>query len=258
MEVINSIKKWQEIRKNINGQTIGFVATMGALHLGHGSLVSICRQENDVTVASIFINPTQFNQQQDFVNYPKNLAKDIEYFASIGVDYCITPRENDVYPEGFLYKIQEEKHANLMEGELRPGHFSGMLTVVIKLLNLVQPHNAYFGEKDYQQYLLIKNMVADFFMPINIKACPIVREKSGLALSSRNTRLTPEGLELANKFAQIFQQNIELSQIKKQLLALGITVEYLQTYQQRKFIAVSIDGVRLIDNRPLLSSSNHD
>jgi pantoate--beta-alanine ligase len=139
-----------------------------------------------------------------------------------------------------------------MEGKHRPGHFTGVLTIVMKLLNLVRPQRAYFGEKDYQQYLLIRNMVAAFFMPVEIKACPTVREESGLAYSSRNNRLTASQRQDAEKFARIFQQNKTCEQLIEELESQGLTVEYIEEFAERRFAAVVIGDIRLIDNHALI------
>lgn len=163
MQVFHDLHEWISVREDLSPHmSIGFVPTMGNLHAGHRSLVTFSKQENDYTIASIFINPTQFNQPEDFTNYPRTLAADLELLEQAGVDFCILPSEQAMYADSYRYQLQETQLCQRMEGKQRPGHFNGVLTVVMKLLNLARPHRAYFGEKDYQQYLLIRDMVAAF------------------------------------------------------------------------------------------------
>ena len=252
MQTVHSIQQLRQIQENITpSHTIGFVATMGALHAGHASLIEQSKKENDLTFVSIFVNPTQFNQDADFTNYPITIKEDQHYLEALNVDFCFLPNQQTIYPDTYRFKIDENKESARMEGEHRPGHFNGVLTVVMKLLHLIKPTRAYFGEKDYQQYLLIRDMAHAFFMDIEIKACPIVREKSGLALSSRNVRLSASERQLANNFARIFHQAIPLAEIQSQLKLLPLTVEYIEEHEKRRLIAVQIGAVRLIDNYSL-------
>lgn len=249
MHVYNNLDEWRRVRATLPATlTIGFVPTMGNLHLGHASLFTASKQENDCTIASIFVNPTQFNQAADFTHYPRTLDADLELLASTGVDYCILPDEPSIYTDGYRYHIEENLIGLKMEGQKRPGHFTGVLTVVMKLLNLAKPHRAYFGEKDYQQLQLIRDMTTAFFMDIEIKGCPTVREECGLAYSSRNGRLNPTQRQLASKFAQIFHQNKSCEQIIEELNAIGVLVDYIEEHDERRFAAVKIGDVRLIDN----------
>jgi pantoate--beta-alanine ligase len=230
---------------------LGIAPTMGNLHAGHKSLFVRSKKENEYTATTLFVNPTQFNKADDFTYYPRTLEADIELMNDAGVDFCILPTEQEMYADGYKYQIHENELCKLMEGTHRPGHFNGVLTVVMKLLQLVKPTIAYFGEKDYQQYLLIKGMVEAFFMGIEIKSCPTVREASGLAYSSRNNRLTKEQKTLAEEFAHIFHQNQSPAVITETLKAKGVEVEYIEDYQNRRFAAVLIGGIRLIDNYSL-------
>lgn len=249
MKIFDDINEWKNFRSHLSPDfTLGFVPTMGNLHAGHASLLSKSIHENNTTVSSLFINPTQFNRNEDFQHYPRTLEADLQYMEQIGVDYCILPNETAIYPDQYHYQVHETNLTRIMEGTHRPGHFTGVLTVVMKLLNLVRPTNAYFGEKDYQQYLLIKEMVQAFFMPIEIKSCPIIREDSGLACSSRNNRLSNEQKIKAKQFAKIFHQNKPCEMIRAELEKIGITVEYIEEFLNRRFIAVSIGDIRLIDN----------
>ena len=162
MQVWETVPEWSERRRALNGREIGFVPTMGALHRGHASLVERCRMENEVTVVSIFVNPAQFNDPQDLERYPRNLDDDLALLESLGVDEVLSPRAKDLYPCGYRFRIEEEGLTRLMEGVCRPGFFQGVMTVVLKLLNLVRPSRAYFGEKDYQQLRVIKEMTESF------------------------------------------------------------------------------------------------
>lgn len=249
MQIISNLDEWVSLRNSLpQDLTLGFVPTMGNLHAGHASLFLTSSKENNYTVSSLFINPTQFNKAEDLINYPRTLEADIELMDNSGVDFCILPRKEDIYADGYNYQIQEHQLCQLMEGKHRPGHFNGVLTVVMKLLNLTRPDNAYFGEKDYQQYLLIQGMVKALFMNVTIKPCPTIREEGGLAYSSRNNRLDQEQRVRAKQFAKIFHQNKPCAMIIKELTASGITVEYIEEYQNRRFAAVLIGDIRLIDN----------
>jgi pantoate--beta-alanine ligase len=179
-------------RLRVEKRRIGFVPTMGALHEGHLSLVRAARRECEVVVVSIFVNPTQFAPGEDYERYPRPLGSDIAACRREGVDYVFHPRVSDMYPQGAETTVVQGFLPNRLCGLSRPGHFSGVMTVVAKLFNIVKPHLAYFGQKDYQQAQIIKRMVADLNMDVRIKVLPIVREADGLAMSSRNRYLSPE------------------------------------------------------------------
>ncbi len=229
----------------------GFVPTMGALHNGHISLIQASQKQNPYTLVSIFLNPTQFNNPQDFQQYPVNLEEDLKILEELEVDAVFLPQVEDMYPDGYHYKITEDNLSRDLCGKTRLGHFDGVLTVVMKLLQIVRPNRAYFGEKDYQQLKLVKDMVQAFFMDVEIVACPTVRSSEGLALSSRNKRLSPEGIEKAQYFAQQLRSVTSLTDLEKQLNAIDISVDYLEEHLGRRFAAVHIENVRLIDNVPL-------
>lgn len=247
-KLVTSIPEWQNIRSTFHQKTVGFVPTMGALHQGHLTLLEKSKSENDITVCSIFVNPTQFNNREDLEKYPRNLESDLKMISALDVDYLLSPNYGDIYPDNFKYKVTENDFSKNLCGKFRPGHFDGVLTVVIKLLNLVKATRAYFGEKDYQQLQLIKGMVDAFFMDVQIIPVATVRETSGLAMSSRNSRLSPEGVKKAEIFAKTLSQSKELSEVRKNLEKENIEIEYLETFYNRNFAAVHIDGVRLIDN----------
>lgn len=250
MKVFNNLAEWQQFRKELPSDvSLGFVPTMGNLHVGHASLMNRSKQENNFTAASIFVNPTQFNQASDFTHYPRTLDQDLEILNQCAVDFCLLPDEKQIYADEFQFQIHDKSQPSKMEAKHRPGHFTGVLTIVMKLLMLVNPTRAYFGEKDYQQYQLIRDMVSAFFINIEVKACPTIREISGLAYSSRNNRLNAEQRSRAETFARAFHQSsLSLEQINAALEELGFDVEYLEEHENRRFIAINIDNIRLIDN----------
>ncbi|MDQ3393347.1 MAG: pantoate--beta-alanine ligase [Bacteroidota bacterium] len=256
-------------------QSIGFVPTMGALHLGHISLIKASKAQCDITVCSIYVNPTQFNNESDLVNYPKVLDKDIEFLKNEGCDILFVPSDGVMYQQKPGLFLNFGRLENIMEGNFREGHFNGVGLIVAKLLNIIQPTNAYFGQKDLQQFLIIKQLVKDFSFDVNLYCMPIVREPDGLAMSSRNLRLSIEdrkdaiGLYGALKKAQAFlleYKNVpRAKEIIKRMLADNevIKLEYfeildsntlnqvvnLDEHQQVSlFIAGYLGEIRLIDN----------
>jgi pantoate--beta-alanine ligase len=250
-KIISSIAEWKKLKKQFaHDISIGFVPTMGHLHQGHLSLCKRSGSDNQLTVVSIYVNPTQFNQAQDLQNYPRTLEQDIDLLKATGkVDYCLVLDDSEIYADDYLYRMSEQSLSLRMEGEFRPGHFTGMLSVVLKLLCGVAPNKAYFGEKDYQQYLLIKGMQEAYFLDCDIIVCPTIREASGLACSSRNSRLSSAEKVLAEQFACIFlQKDKSIEQIQVELNALEIKMDYCVEYAGRRFIAAFIGSIRLIDN----------
>ncbi|MCI9617012.1 MAG: pantoate--beta-alanine ligase [Eubacterium sp.] len=208
-EVRNLVKEWKK-----NGESVGFVPTMGYLHEGHGSLITKARENNDKVVVSIFVNPLQFGPSEDLESYPRDLEKDSKFCESLGADLIFHPEPEEMYHDDFSSYVDMSVLTEELCGLSRPVHFRGVCTVVSKLFNIVQPDNAYFGEKDAQQLAIIKHMVQDLNMDVNVVGCPIVREKDGLAKSSRNTYLSPE----ERKAALILSKTIELG---KKLIADG-------------------------------------
>lgn len=235
----------------LHGQKIGFVPTMGALHKGHLSLIRTAKENSDIVIVSIFVNPTQFNSLQDFINYPNTLRADFELLKEEGVNIAFTPDSADMYTDGQKFFVSETSHHEELCGKTRPGHFNGVLTVMMKLIQLTQADKVFMGEKDYQQLHLIQEMTKAFFLPTEIVGCPTVRDAGGLALSSRNKRLSPDGIEKAHLFAKTLKQNETLDKIAKKLEENNIRVDYLEEKYGRRFAAVFIDDVRLIDNVPL-------
>jgi pantoate--beta-alanine ligase len=230
------------------GSTIGFVPTMGALHAGHLALIERARAENDLVVVSIFVNPTQYDDPEDLANYPRPLERDLELAERAGADHAFLPNYDDLYPDEYRYRISENRSSRELEGAFREGHFDGVLTVVLKLFNIVQPARAYFGEKDWQQLELVRGMVRALFLDIEIVACPTVREPDGLALSSRNARLTAEERRRAPELYRTLSSGLPLEDMRRTLRALGFTVDYVARRDDRVLGAVRLGSVRLIDN----------
>lgn len=251
MKVIQSIGAWRSIRRTLSG-SIGFVPTMGAIHAGHTSLMARSVAENNLTVASIYINPTQFDNSDDLAKYPQTLAEDLAACEAVGVDYVITPTCDEIYADGFRYQVDETQFSRELCGAHRAGHFTGVLTVVMKLLNIVKAQRAYFGEKDYQQFLLIRDMVDAFFMDVEIIACATVRERDGLALSSRNALLSCDARKRAAKLNKLLRSPYPDEEIARKMTCLGFDVDYITTTLGRRFVAASLNAgerpVRLIDN----------
>ena len=209
MKIVNSIKELKAYlaEEKRNNKQVGFVPTMGALHDGHLSLVKCCVENNDVCVVSIFVNPTQFNDKHDLETYPRTLEKDCSLLEPVGCDYVFAPSVEEMYPEPDTRMFDFGLVSAVMEGARRPGHFNGVAQIVSKLFYAVEPDNAYFGEKDFQQIAVIRAMVEQLNIPVNIVACPILREEDGLAMSSRNVRLTPEQRQKAPLIARTLKES---------------------------------------------------
>lgn len=248
MKVLHTIQELQaelSMQKAV-GKKIGLVPTMGALHAGHASLVERSVSDNDVTVVSIFVNPTQFNDKNDLVKYPRTLKADCQLLQSVGASVVFAPSVEEIYPEPDRRSFSYAPLDTVMEGVFRPGHFNGVCQIVSKLFNMVQPHCAYFGEKDFQQLAIIREMVRQMEYPIEIIGCPIVREVDGLALSSRNTRLSAE--------ERITALNISRILFESQTFARTHTLTETKAFVEEGIAAV--DGLRLeyyevVDDRSL-------
>jgi pantoate--beta-alanine ligase len=210
MKVVNSVVELKAVLAQVRNEnkTIGLVPTMGALHEGHGSLVKRCVAENDYTVVSVFVNPTQFNDKNDLNNYPRTLDADCEMLQSIGADLVFAPTVEEVYPEPDTRSFSYPPIDSVMEGAKRPGHFNGVCQIVSKLFYMVKPDTAYFGEKDFQQIAVIRAMVKDLNIKVDLRPCPIVREESGLAMSSRNTLLTPAERQVATNISRCLFESV--------------------------------------------------
>lgn len=262
-------------RHRLQGETVGFVPTMGALHRGHLDLVAKAKSENTLTICSIFVNPTQFNNPEDLVNYPRTLEADCRLLESVGCDAVFIPSVEEMYPSPPDLRLHFGTLETVMEGAFRPGHFNGVGLVVSKLFNLVQPDQAYFGQKDLQQTAVIKSLVRNLGFPITLRICPTVRETDGLAMSSRNARLTPAERLLAPAIYRILVECREkllsgasvpeaLDSAKARLGEIPeFTTEYLELVEASSLsslsllettgnnalcVAVFLGKVRLIDN----------
>ncbi len=246
LQTVDSYRSWRT--ENVGTSTLGFIPTMGGLHAGHLDLVKRALRENDCVAVSIFLNRTQFNKQEDFDKYPAVFEEDLRALEALGVHAIFAPSYEDMYPDDYRYKISESELSTELEGEHRPGHFDGVLTVVMKLLMVGDATRAYFGEKDWQQLELVKGLVDSFFLPVKIVSCPTVREESGLAMSSRNRRLSPEGLQQAAVFNQILNTAEDEASAMASLSAAGFETEYVADRGDRRLGAVVLEGVRLIDN----------
>ncbi len=245
--IVSDPAAWRKQRAALEG-TLGFVPTMGNLHEGHMALVRRARAENDHVLVSIFVNPTQFNQRADYDAYLRTLENDVALLGREGVEFVFAPDEKSMYPDNYEMQVNETVLSQQLEGKFRPGHFQGMLTVVLKLLNIAGATRVYFGEKDYQQLMLVKKMAEAFFLPVEVVAVPTVREDSGLALSSRNGRLTPAQHEKAVLLSQLLQSAAANDAVAQKLDAAGFKTEYVATEWGRRLVAAWLGDVRLIDN----------
>lgn len=276
MQVIETIAELRALRQQFSG-AVGFVPTMGYLHQGHLALVKRARTENSTVVVSIYVNPAQFGLREDFAGYPRELNRDLELLHTEKADVIFIPSDAEMYEPGFSSWIDVENVTERLEGPSRPGHFRGVATIVAKLFNLVQPSRAYFGQKDAQQAVVVKRMVADLDMGIEIVVVPTVRESDGLAMSSRNVHLSPEGrraatvlfkaLTLARQLGRGGEKDAE--EIRRQITSLiqkeplaridYVSIADARTLEELSFIdrpalaslAVTIGKTRLIDNMPL-------
>ncbi len=213
LRTVGELRQAMESHRNA-GQTIGLVPTMGALHAGHLSLMERSCRDNDITVASIFVNPTQFNNATDLKTYPRTEENDCALLEKAGVDYAFVPSVEEIYPEPDTRVFDLGEVAEVMEGAMRPGHFNGVAQIVSRLFSYVNPTRAYFGEKDFQQIAVIRRMAQLEGFDFEIIACPIVREADGLALSSRNVRLTPEQRQIAPAIHRTLARSLDLARDK--------------------------------------------
>lgn len=276
MRVFHLIRDLQKYLKELrqSQKTIGFVPTMGALHQGHLSLITQAKQENDLVVCSIYVNPTQFNNAEDLAKYPRIIEADKQLLEQIDCDVLFVPSDAEMYPKPTTLKFNFGALENVMEGKFRSGHFNGVATVVSKLFHCVMPDKAYFGQKDLQQCLIVRRLVEDLSFPLELVICPTVRESNGLAMSSRNKRLSQEEQNIAThlyKALQLakthLQNNNPIEQVKTAVSDYlqnisAISLEYfeiadgenLQAVNQPSYrplalcIAAFVGGVRLIDN----------
>lgn len=253
MQVITTIAEMQELAESTKrqGGTVGCVPTMGSLHNGHGSLVAASSQKHAVTVTSVFVNPTQFGPNEDYDSYPRDLEGDIQKIRAHGGTHVFAPSVAEMYPEGFTTSIRVGGVTEVLEGARRPGHFDGVATVVCKLLEAMRPNEAFFGQKDYQQTLVVKRMVRDLFLPVKITVMPTVREDDGLAMSSRNAYLSAD----ERKKATILHQALSAA---KQLVAdtddtiSRQAVEHAMTHTLKQVPELVLDYAVAVDADTLL------
>jgi pantoate--beta-alanine ligase len=248
MKIFDSVVHWQAFRETLEARPLGFVPTMGALHPGHLSLVRASKQQNVLSVVSVFVNPTQFDDKKDFEKYPVDLGSDLQRLEAAGVDCVLMPDAAQIYTDGYRFKVTESDFSRRLCGAHRPGHFDGVLTVVMRLLNLVRPDNAYFGEKDYQQLHLIRDMVSAFFMPVNVVACATVREADGLAMSSRNKLLDARQRAQAPALYAALKNSRTADEARRELAGQGFEVDYVEDIKNRRLAAARLGSTRLIDN----------
>lgn len=273
MKIIEKIIDMKGMRQQVKG-TVGFIPTMGYLHEGHMSLVKQARDETSLVVVSIFVNPTQFGPKEDYKNYPRDTERDLTMLEREGTDVVFVPSAEEMYPPGFNSWVDVEQVTAMLEGAARPGHFRGVTTVVAKLFNIVQPTRAYFGQKDAQQAFVIKKMVADLDMNLEVVVAPTVREPDGLAMSSRNTYLNPQERQAASVLYQALclaeklwsQGEKDTDKIRREIIALIqkqplANIDYISIADARTLgelstvkppalvsLAVKIGRTRLIDN----------
>ncbi|HEY8400553.1 MAG TPA: pantoate--beta-alanine ligase [Cytophagaceae bacterium] len=281
MKIFHKAAELKNYLKDVRNSSvsIGFVPTMGALHQGHVSLFEAAKRENEVTVGSIFVNPLQFNNATDLEKYPRKINDDIRVLESTGCDVVFIPENEEMYPAAPVTTMSFGALETVMEGKFRPGHFSGVGIVVSKLFNIVQPHKAYFGQKDLQQFLIIKQMVRDLSFPLQLVCCPTLREEDGLAMSSRNLRIPPEKRPIASEIYKslliardaLKSESVEnvKTRVKNYMagfpdleleyfeIADGETLLPIENISNQKNIALCIaaylSGIRLIDNILLIS-----
>jgi pantoate--beta-alanine ligase len=262
MEIINRKQRMSLLARKLRreNKTVGLVPTMGALHEGHLSLVREARQSCDIVVVSIFVNPTQFNDKKDLEKYPRDLTADAALLANEQVDYIFAPDDKEIYPEGFSTFVYVENLTESLEGASRPGHFRGVATVVTILLNTIRPDFAYFGQKDAQQSVIIKRLARDLGFDTEIVVLPIIREENGLAMSSRNSRLSDDERQKASiiykalREAKIAARNGErntasLAEIVRRILE---TEPLAQTEYVALVDAETLESIEKIDDRPVL------
>lgn len=253
MKIVHTIKELQKelSQQKAAGKTIGLVPTMGALHAGHASLVERSVRQDDITVVSIFVNPTQFNDKNDLEKYPRTFDDDSRLLQTCGASYIFAPSIAEMYPQPDTRQFSYPPLDTVMEGAFRPGHFNGVCQIVSKLFDAVQPHRAYFGEKDFQQLAIIRAMVKQMNYSLEIVACPIVRESDGLALSSRNTRLSAEERKNALKISQTL--------FESRIFAAGHTVAETQLFVEES-IAVApglqLEYFQIVDGNTLQPIEN--
>jgi pantoate--beta-alanine ligase len=277
MEIFKQIAPLKAFLKDLRlqGKSIGMVPTMGALHLGHLSLIKASQQQNQITVCTVFVNPTQFNNANDLLKYPRTLGKDTEMLKEVRCDVLFCPEIAEVYPIPSSIQLDFGRLDKIMEGQFRPGHFSGVGIVVSKLFHIIDPDHAYFGQKDWQQFAILRQLVEELDFNVQIHSIPTLRESDGLALSSRNLRLNPNERQYANVFYRALMAakaslatGVKIAEVKKSVKKLveeqpGVTLEYFEVADSKNLSSIeNVEGadrpimciagyvgeIRLIDN----------
>ncbi len=252
MRVVETVAELIEQRRIRGDGATGFVPTLGALHEGHLSLLRRARTENAHAWASIFVNPAQFDDAGDLERYPRTTEQDLAMLRDAGCDLAFLPRAEEIYRDGYRYRVTEDELSLQLEGAARPGHFDGVLTVVLKLLLLARPERAYFGEKDFQQLQLVEGLAHAFFLDTRIVRCPTVREPDGLATSSRNRLLSPAERARAPALHRVLAASLAERRppaaAAESLAGAGFEVDYVADRDGRRLAAVRLGRVRLIDN----------
>lgn len=248
MHYLESIAECRAWRQAQPAGPLGFVPTMGALHDGHLGLVQQSLATCERTLVSIFVNPAQFDDPNDLEKYPQTLASDLATLREAGADAVFLPRAEALYPDGYRVRVSETEISKLLCGTHRPGHFDGVLTVVLKLFNIVMPSAAFFGEKDYQQLKLVRQLVHAMHLPIDIVAVPTMREADGLAMSSRNARLSDRARAKVPLLHELLVSDHDCPTVRRKLEKAGFVVDYVEEHWGRRLAAVHLEGIRLIDN----------
>ena len=252
--VLKTVSEMQLWQKSNGAKSVGFIPTMGALHEGHLSLLQKSNQNNELTVLSIFVNPTQFNKPDDLEKYPRTWDADLKLAAASGTTAIFYPSFQEMYPDNYAFSVNENDFSRLLCGASRAGHFQGVLTVVLKLINIIRPNRVYMGEKDFQQFELIKQMAKALFLPAEILSCPTIRNSDGLALSSRNARLSAENLKKASLIYKAIISATTAHAARAALESSGFKIDYLVDIESRRYVAAYLPAangtgeVRLIDN----------
>jgi pantoate--beta-alanine ligase len=254
MRVVNTITEIREALGPLRTGAIGLVPTMGALHEGHVALLRAAREENETVVMSLFVNPAQFADGADLARYPRDEERDVALARDEGVDLVFAPSAEEMYPEGFQTWVEVTELGSILEGEFRPGHFRGVATVVLKLLSVTRPDRAYFGQKDAQQVEVIRRMIRDLALEVELRVVPIVRDADGLALSSRNALLSPEDRARALALSRALALRKRDAALEELRASNGLAIDYVEVadFDPRVLAgAVRVGSTRLIDNVPL-------
>ncbi len=247
VKVIRTIDEARSLASERNG-TLGIIPSLGNFHLGHQSLFKKSVEQNDLTMVCNVLTPIIFNDLANFTAYPRTPEKDLVRVAETGADILFIPSTEELFLNPFNYSVVETEFSNTLEGKNRPAHFDGVLTVILKLLLMLKPDNLYLGEKDFQQLELIRGMCQAFYISSHIVACPIIRSDTGLAYSSRNSKLNKEQLSKAAHFPKLLASEHTPEEIAAKLTNLGFAVQYIEEHNNRRYGAVILDSIRLIDN----------